>query len=154
MEMNKLEQIKVFIVDDDIFFQNLVMFELQKAGYQNIQTFNNGTNFLDNLYQKPDVVILDYNMPDYNGLQVLKEVMSINPDVNVILVSAQNQIEVAVDTMRFGAIDYIVKNSAGISLLCDKIQDIVSFKKPTNAASPSFLDKVTSSARAFMSFLP
>ncbi len=153
MKMNNLEQIKIFIVDDDSFFQNLVMFELQKTGYQNILTFNNGTDFLDNLYQKPDLVILDYNMPDYNGLQILKEVMSIDPDINVILVSAQNQIEVAIDTMRFGAVDYVVKNSAGINLLCDKIQDIISFKK-VNTANTSILQKMTNTARVFMSILP
>ena len=56
-----------------------------------------------------DLILLDYKMPGMDGLQVLKEVKHINPEIDVIIITAYGTIETAVDALKAGAIDYITK---------------------------------------------
>ncbi|MDD5525651.1 MAG: sigma-54 dependent transcriptional regulator, partial [Smithella sp.] len=56
-----------------------------------------------------DLILLDYKMPGMDGLQVLKEVKHINPEIDVIIITAYGTIETAVEALKAGAIDYITK---------------------------------------------
>src|SRR3974390_612145 len=56
-----------------------------------------------------DLILLDYKMPGKTGLDVLKEIKQINPEIDVIMMTAYGTIETAVDAMKSGAIDYITK---------------------------------------------
>ena len=81
--------INIFLVDDNLF--SLATYEqgLEKLGYTNVSQFFNGTNYLDNLHQRPNIVFLDYNMDDLSGLQVLQKIRRFDPNIFVVFVSAQ-----------------------------------------------------------------
>ena len=71
--------------------------------------FHNGRDFLASLDENPDVVTLDYTLPDMTGYDVLTKIQKRKPETNVIVISAQENITTAIDLMKNGAYDYIMK---------------------------------------------
>lgn len=100
----------IFVVEDDILYLNLILKELEKMGYVNVKSFNTGKEAIHNLTEKPDVALLDYFLEkDYTGMDILKKLKQRFPDTQVIFLTASDDVNIAVDTMRNGAYDYIVK---------------------------------------------
>lgn len=115
--MKTSEPLSIFLVDDDELFMTSLKDQVKKMFKfeTKIQTFSTGEGCLNNFQTPPDVIILDYflnsNYPDaMNGLKVLKKIMEINPETKVIMLSAQDKMEVAVNLIKFGAYDYILKD--------------------------------------------
>ena len=107
----------IFIVDDDPMQLMMLKDHLDAMSRFSIQTFSTGEECLKAIDKKPDIVFLDYylnsNKSDaMDGLEVLREIKSQSPETEVIMLSGQDKIEVAVDTMKYGAFDYIVKGES------------------------------------------
>jgi two-component system, OmpR family, response regulator len=107
----------LFLVDDDKLFITALSHQLKDVFKREnpVQTFLTGEEFLKKLPKEPSVVILDYHLNSsykdaMNGLEVLKKIMAVNPETKVIFLSSQDKMEIAVDTIKHGAYDYIVKN--------------------------------------------
>ncbi len=101
---------KIFVVEDDEWYNRLLVHNLSLIPDYEIHSFTTGKKCLESLGLEPDVITLDYRLPDMKGLEVLKQIKEINEDVNVILISEQNDIEVVVELLKHGAYDYIVKS--------------------------------------------
>jgi len=101
---------KIFVVEDDEWYNRLLVHTLSLNPDYEIQSFTTGKDCLANLYQEPDVITLDYRLPDTKGLEVLKQIKEINEDIQIILISEQVDIDVVVALLKLGAYDYIVKS--------------------------------------------
>ena len=101
---------KIFVVEDDEWYNRLLVHTLSLNPDYEIQSFTTGKDCLANLHQQPDIITLDYRLPDMKGLEVLKQIKEINEDIQIILISEQDDIEVVVTLLRHGAYDYIVKS--------------------------------------------
>ena len=101
---------KIFVVEDDEWYNRLLVHNLSLNPDYEIQSFEDGKSCLQNLNQTPDVITLDYRLPDMKGLEVLKQIKDINEDIQVVLISEQDDIEVVVELLKEGAYDYIVKS--------------------------------------------
>jgi DNA-binding NtrC family response regulator len=101
---------KIFVVEDDEWYNRLLVHTLSLNPDYEIHSFSTGKDCLANLYQQPDVVTLDYRLPDMKGLDVLRQIKEINDDIQIILISEQDDIEVVVTLLQNGAFDYIVKS--------------------------------------------
>ena len=101
---------KIFVVEDDEWYNRLLVHTLSLNPDYEIQSFTTGKDCLANLYQEPDVITLDYRLPDAKGLEVLKQIKEINEDIQIILISEQVDIDVVVALLKLGAYDYIVKS--------------------------------------------
>ena len=101
---------KIFVVEDDEWYNRLLVHTLSLNPDYEIQSFTTGKDCLANLHQVPDIITLDYRLPDMKGLEVLKQVKEINDDIQIILISEQDDIEVVVNLLRHGAYDYIIKS--------------------------------------------
>ena len=112
---------RIFLVEDDPFYRELVLSHLCDEGYLNVECCRSAEEFSDNLYKNPDIIFLDYNLEDKNGLDILREIKGFNPDIHVVFLSAQNTIQVAVDALRYGALEYIVKDDMAL----DKINNVL-----------------------------
>lgn len=100
---------KIFLVDDDAFSREIYHQHLQNMGCTQVQVFENGTDCLDALTAEPRVIFLDHRMDILNGVDVLKKIKRFNPNIYVVFLSGQDNIRVAVNSLKYGAFDYIVK---------------------------------------------
>jgi len=89
-----------------------------------VESFTSGKDCLRNLYKKPDVVTLDYRLPDMKGLEILKKIKEENEEIQVIVISEQDEIEVVVELLKFGAYDYIVKSKDVRNRLLNTVHNI------------------------------
>ena len=64
---------KIFVVEDDEWYRRLLVHNLSMNPDYDIESFAGGRECLDNLHKKPDVITLDYRLPDMKGLEVLKK---------------------------------------------------------------------------------
>ena len=130
----KNEKIKLFLVDDDAVFLKLLEIELLDHADFTIETFPTGELCIASLSHAPDVIILDYYLDGIdknamNGIETLKKIKRVNPDIPVVMLSSQDKIEVAVDCMLNGAADYVVKSETAFVRLQKIITTIFQFKK-------------------------
>ena len=100
---------KVLIVDDEKDFVEMFSLRLKEGG-EKVLTAHSGQACLEKLAQENiDVVVLDIRMPGMDGLETLKEIKKRYPIVEVILLTGHGAIETAVDGMKLGAYDYLLK---------------------------------------------
>ncbi|MGQ7869326.1 sigma-54-dependent transcriptional regulator [Sunxiuqinia sp. sy24] len=122
--MDNSKPFKIFVVEDDDWYNRLLVHNLSLIPDYEIESFSSGKECLKNLNKEPDLVTLDYRLPDMKGLDVLKEIKTINEDIQVILISEQDDIEVVVELLKHGAYDYIVKSSDVKERLLNTVNNI------------------------------
>jgi DNA-binding NtrC family response regulator len=98
----------IFVVDDEPEVGGLLAYYLEKAGYR-VEQFSSGPNCLKALDQNPRIVCLDMHMPEMDGLEVLKKIKDRNSGTGVIMVTSNNTVDTAVQALKLGAADYIIK---------------------------------------------
>lgn len=130
----KDQKIKLFLVDDDALFLKSLEIEFQLHGDFEIKTFATGELCLESLTESPDVVILDYHLDGIeksaiNGLETLDKIKLFNTDIPVVMLSSQDNIEVAVNCMHHKAYDYVVKSETAFMRLQKIISSIFQYNK-------------------------
>ena len=113
---------RLFVVDDDRHYSRLLSYRLAKHGDHEVEVFNSGEEVLDKLDNAPDLILLDIMMPGLDGIETLKRIRKRGSDVPVVMISAQGNVETAVEAMRLGAYDYITKGQDDLVKL-DKVVD-------------------------------
>jgi two-component system, NtrC family, response regulator AtoC len=104
------ETFKIFIVEDEVIFAKIIAHHLSHNPDYEVEIFTNGKQCLNNLYKNPSVITLDYNLPGLSGLEVLNKIREYNPELPVIIVSGQQEISTAVELLKKGAYDYVLKD--------------------------------------------
>ncbi len=108
--MNNSLITNIFLVDDDEIYSNIIQMSLEENDRYDVKVFYTGSEFLNNIHLNPDIVIIDYNLPDMSGLEILNKVKSYNKDIGTIILSGQEKVEVVVEAYKNGANNYIIKN--------------------------------------------
>ena len=119
-----MEKFVIFIVEDNEWYLELLSHNLSLNPDYTVRKFVNAADYLNELHEKPDVVTLDYFLPDMEGAELLKKTKEISPDTEVIVISEQENIQVAVDLLKNGAYDYIVKSSDIRNRLMNTVRNI------------------------------
>ena len=146
--MINLADLKVFIVDDDNYCRELLHNILLTQGFSDIRQFDNGVDCIKNLSCQPDIVFVDYNMDPLNGLDVLKTAKLLCPETIFMMVSAQKDIKVALNAIKAGATDYIIKDENVSENVCNTIHKI------TKNVIAAALHKVNKTEEAPASYIP
>lgn len=120
---------KIFIVEDGAFYANLLKNELIKNRLGEVEFFSSGESFMDNLFKMPDIVLLDHNLGSMQGVDILKKIKSINPNIQVIILSAQEKMGVAITSLKYGAYDYVEKNDFALNRVVRLIKRILKFNQ-------------------------
>ncbi len=108
--MKNQKSIKIFIVEDDLWYSSMLEYYLSLNPDYVIQKFDSAKAALAKMHEKPDVVTLDYSMPDMTGDQILTQIKESSPESKVIVISGQEDVKIALDLLKKGAYDYIVKD--------------------------------------------
>ncbi|HBH85826.1 MAG: histidine kinase [Bacteroidetes bacterium GWE2_41_25] len=130
----------IFLVDDDALFLKSLEIEFSENTKSEIRSFVTGEECLANIYQNPDIIILDYylnsvNKDAINGLETLEKIKTANILLPVIMLSSQDKIEVAVNCMKNQAFDYIVKSETAFIRLQKAITTIFHYQRIEKALS-------------------
>ncbi|MFT4754121.1 MAG: two-component system response regulator AtoC [Salibacteraceae bacterium] len=105
-----MEGFKIFIAEDDKWYSEILRYHLELNPDYEVKTFESGKKLMASLYEKPDVITLDYSLPDYNGSELLQLLKKDSPDTQVVIISGQEDISTAVELLKHGAYDYLVKD--------------------------------------------
>jgi len=114
----------IFIVEDDPMYSGMIESHLEQE-YSLITVYSSAEECIDNLHRRPDIIIMDYHLDSMNGLEATKNIKAVNPDIQVILVSSQEQLQVAVNTLKYGAYDYVMKDEAALFRIKSLINKIL-----------------------------
>ncbi len=106
--MTETQSKRILIVDDEPLITE-VLSEHFKGNYE-VETALNGTDALTAILRtRPDIVLLDINMPRMNGVEVLRDIKQIDQSIAVIMVTANEQISLAAEALKSGAFGYVPK---------------------------------------------
>lgn len=117
---------RIHVIEDDKVFSKLIEHTLKLVPEFEVFTYFNGNDFLRNLPDNPDIVTLDLGLPDFSGEVLLKKIKKFNPDIEVIIISGQDNISLAVQLLKEGAYDYITKDENIKERLLHSINNIIS----------------------------
>lgn len=119
----------IFVVEDNQVYSKLIVSFLKTNKLTNVETFTTGESVLKAMDRQPDIIIQDYLLEGMNGIEVLKKAKQIAPNVEFIFLSGQDSIDIAINTMKYGAYDYIVKDQVALKKLVSKIDKIMSMNQ-------------------------
>lgn len=130
--MENNNSLSIFILDDDPFCGSLYEQHVRNLGHTNVKFFMDGQECLNSLTEQPDVIFLDYHMEPLNGLDVLRKIKRFNPNIYLVVVSSQEDVQVAVNSLKYGAFDYIIKGRnefERIGTVLRKVQEVMELLK-------------------------
>lgn len=116
-----MEPYRIYIIEDDPWYGEILDYHLSLNPDYIVTRYTNGKDCLKQLHQKPDLITIDYSLPDINGSELLKRIKDVLPNVPVIIISAQDDVGVAVSLLKEGASDYLVKDDNTKDLLWNSI---------------------------------
>ena len=114
----------IFVVEDNQMYNKLVVSYLKTNKFTNVESYLSGEEALNNMTKNPDIVIQDYLLEGMTGIEVLIKAKKTNPDVEFIFLSGQDSIDIAINSMKYGAYDYIVKDQMALQKMVNKINKI------------------------------
>ena len=116
--------IRIFIVEDDKIFAKTIKYIMSLNPDHEIHLFENGADCISNLHLNPDIISLDYSLPDMTGGDVLQAIKSHNEDIGVVILSGQQDISTAVQLLQKGADDYLTKDEANKERLFNVVEKL------------------------------
>lgn len=136
--------ITVFVLEDDEIFGKLIKKALEEDQRFDVTLFDNGETLLNYLDENPDIITIDHYLPEISGLEVLEKVKTYNPDIIPVMVSGQEDVNIAVQAFRAGARDYVVKSGNAVKELVESVKNFtssVSLRKEVEDLRSKILDR-------------
>jgi DNA-binding NtrC family response regulator len=119
----------IFLVDDEPIQNEMLKDYISDRFQYKIKTYESGEAAMKDMHLNPEIVVLDFHLnshlPDaQNGVEVLKRIKEQYPAVQVVMLSGQDKLEVAVDSMKYGAYDYVIKGETAFSRMENILNNI------------------------------
>jgi len=130
-------KLRVFFIEDNIDDMELELHELQKAGYEvTYDSARNRREFMEKLPEiSADVILADYSLPDMTGYEAIDILKKAAIDSPVVLVTGDGNESIAVDSLRLGASDYIIKKHiSGLSARVARVIEMWADRKAKERA--------------------
>ncbi len=139
--METRDTYSIFLVDDDAMYLASLKNSLQQqfGSLLKIFEYKSGEECMEHIDDTTDIVILDYYLNDgehpgaMDGMKVLKEIKAISKDIVVIMISGQDKLQVAIDSIKNGANDYVAKTESAFiciqTMLKNALENVKSVKE-------------------------
>ncbi len=101
---------RIFILEDDVWYGSMLQHYLSFNPDYEVRRFETSAAFFAALHENPQVVTLDYSLPDCDGGEALKKIKAYNSNTQVVIISGQEDVATAINLLKNGAFDYIVKD--------------------------------------------
>ncbi|MBL4655777.1 MAG: sigma-54-dependent Fis family transcriptional regulator, partial [Bacteroidia bacterium] len=142
---NSSSAIKTFIVEDNATFTELMKLALENE-FSNIEIthFKTGEECINSLHENPDIVSIDYHLPEMSGLELLEKIKNFDDSIKTIVVSGQEKIGVVLKIFKAGANDYLMKDSNCMPLLVNSFKNLTSqinLKKENEQLKEKLIDR-------------
>jgi two-component system, OmpR family, response regulator len=129
----------IFLVDDEPIQNEMLKDYLSERFLYNIKVYDNGEEALKHMDLNPEIIVLDFHLNSHkadamNGVQVLKQLKERHPQTQVIMLSGQDKIDVAIDSMKYGAYDYVVKGETAFSRMENILNNVSELHKARTIA--------------------
>jgi DNA-binding NtrC family response regulator len=118
------ETVYIYVVDDDVLYCSALAHYLSLNPDYKVKTFHSAKALKASLHENPDIITLDYSMPDTKGEDLLSHILQESPETKIIIISGQEDIRVAIDLFKKGAHDYIQKDADTQQRLWMAIQNL------------------------------
>lgn len=122
--MQKTKNPLIFVVEDNHIYKELVVSYLKSHKYTNVESFLTGEEAMKNMHKNPDIVIQDYLLDGMTGIEVLIKAKKINPKIEFVFLSGNDNIDIAINTMKYGAYNYILKDQRALQKMVEMVQKI------------------------------
>jgi|GEM_PF-383007 len=129
--MKKDNYYSVFVVDDDKKLLTMLKHVIERNTSYNteVKIFDTVEEFIEHIKEEPDIVVLDYYFESEDeqaptGLEIMQKIKEQSPDTEIVIISGQDDVDTALETIREGAYDYVVKDDRAIprtQLIVDNI---------------------------------
>lgn len=102
----------IFVVDDDEVYLKGLGFYLKKNTNYKVYCYTTASECLQNIRLNPRLIILDYYLSNrwMNGIDLLKRIKDVNPETNIVMLSGQETLQVATESLKLGAYTYMIKD--------------------------------------------
>lgn len=135
--MEDNNSVTVFLVDDDQMFIEALKHYLSDNPNIKPRDFLTAEDCLNHLEEGPNVIILDYylnsTVPNaMNGIEALKKIKATHPHIPIVILSAQDNIEIAMETIKYGAFDYVSKSESALVKIKNIINNVANSSESTN----------------------
>ncbi len=119
-----MDPFKIFIVEDDELYGAMLKHHLSLNPDNEVHLYTTGSEFLKNLYKNPSMISLDYRLPDMSGMDVLKRIKEYDVELPVVVVSGQEDVGTAVELLKKGVYDYVVKDDDTKNRLWNVVKNV------------------------------
>lgn len=120
-----MEKYKLFVIEDNRTEGLLLQLALSGIDNLELQSFDLGQKLLDALPQKPNIVIVDLNLPDIDGLTLIQQIKAFDESIRIVVVSAQREMDVLAEVQAEGIYNYLMKSEACLTYLNRVIKDLL-----------------------------
>lgn len=121
---SQIQNTRIFVVEDDPIYQRMIKYLMEFNPDHEVHVFSTGQECLQQLDKQPNIISLDYSLPDMTGEEVLRKIKAVNQDIHVLILSGQQDVATAVKLLKSGAFDYITKDSETKDRLLNAIRHI------------------------------
>jgi two-component system OmpR family response regulator len=120
----------IFLVDDEPIQNEMLKDYLSERFDYRIKTYESGEDAMKDMHLNPEIIVLDFHLNAHlpnaqNGVEVLKKLKDNFPHTQVVMLSGQDKLDVAVDSMKHGAYDYVIKGETAFSRMENIISNII-----------------------------
>ena len=85
-----MPDLKIFVVEDDEWYAEFISYNLALDKDVEVEKYMNGNECLKNLKKRPDIVTIDYRLPDMSGEDLMKKIKNLDPEIEIIIISEQD----------------------------------------------------------------
>jgi DNA-binding NtrC family response regulator len=120
-----MSKFKVFVIEDNRTEGLLLQLALSEIPNLEVKTYANAALMLEEISEQPEIAVIDLNLPDMSGLELIRKIKEASPKTRMVVVSAQRDMDVLAEVQAEGVYNYLVKSEACLTYLSTVVEELL-----------------------------